>query len=124
HPLPTPAVLFFVKSLNHDSLLVRKVHIHIHIHIHIHLNIHITHTHKHTHIHILTHTHTHTHVLILFLHSAALTALHYSCHGLVPVSLPFSLSLCVCGLGSLPADRSQPCCSFLYVHSSHLSLLT
>ncbi|XP_031434367.1 proteasome activator complex subunit 4A isoform X3 [Clupea harengus] len=25
HPLPTPAVLFFVKSLNHDSLLVRKV---------------------------------------------------------------------------------------------------
>ncbi|XP_036816791.1 proteasome activator complex subunit 4B isoform X1 [Oncorhynchus mykiss] len=25
HPLPSPAVLFFVKSLNHDSLLVRKV---------------------------------------------------------------------------------------------------
>lgn len=25
HPLPAPAVLFFVKSLNHDSLLVRKV---------------------------------------------------------------------------------------------------
>uniref|UniRef100_A0A8C7M2N7 Proteasome activator subunit 4 n=1 Tax=Oncorhynchus kisutch TaxID=8019 RepID=A0A8C7M2N7_ONCKI len=25
HPLPSPAVLFFVKSLNHDSLLVRKL---------------------------------------------------------------------------------------------------
>ncbi|XP_076141905.1 proteasome activator complex subunit 4A [Alosa pseudoharengus] len=25
HPLPAPGVLFFVKSLNHDSLLVRKV---------------------------------------------------------------------------------------------------
>uniref|UniRef100_A0A4W5P0V8 Proteasome activator subunit 4 n=1 Tax=Hucho hucho TaxID=62062 RepID=A0A4W5P0V8_9TELE len=25
HPLPSPAILFFVKSLNHDSLLVRKL---------------------------------------------------------------------------------------------------
>lgn len=32
HPLPAPAVRFLVQSLNHDALVVRKVHDHILVH--------------------------------------------------------------------------------------------